>query len=147
MLPQDVYQYLILAGIALLIIEVVILGFSTFFLFFLGVAAIITGGLVFADILTNWIQVIVSLAVITAVSAGLLWQPLKRMQKTQGIKQVATDFDGYEFTCEHAITPNGDSSYAYSGITWKLYSDELIPANSKVKVVKVDVGTWHVKQV
>ncbi|MFT5811071.1 MAG: hypothetical protein ACI9KM_001835, partial [Rubritalea sp.] len=44
-LSNNLAQSLIIAGLALLVIEVVVLGFSTFVLFFVGLAAVITGGL------------------------------------------------------------------------------------------------------
>ena len=42
-ISNNLSESLIMAGLALLVIEVVILGFSTFVLFFVGLAALIAG--------------------------------------------------------------------------------------------------------
>ena len=42
---DNLSESLIIVGLALLVIEVVVLGFSTFVLFFVGLAAVVAGGL------------------------------------------------------------------------------------------------------
>lgn len=144
MMPENMYQYLVFAGIAMLAVEVVLLGFATFFLFFLGLSLVVSGVLVYFYILDSWTAIVLTNAVLTAVFAVLMWKPLKQFQQTKGIKQVKTDFDGLEFSIEQEITEKGNSSYSYSGISWQLKSADPIAANTKVKVTKVEVGIWHV---
>ena len=44
-ISNNLCEFLIMAGLVLLVIEVVVLGFSTFVLFFVGLAALLAGGL------------------------------------------------------------------------------------------------------
>ena len=44
-ISNNLSESLIMAGLALLVIEVVVLGFSSFVLFFVGLAALAAGGL------------------------------------------------------------------------------------------------------
>jgi membrane protein implicated in regulation of membrane protease activity len=44
-ISNNLSESLIIAGLALLVIEVVVLGFSSFVLFFVGLAALAAGGL------------------------------------------------------------------------------------------------------
>ena len=76
-------ETLLITGLALLAIEILVLGFATFFLFFLGLSFLIVGGLVFINVMPD--DVLLSLAAI-AVCTGLLavglWKPLQKMQKS-----------------------------------------------------------------
>jgi hypothetical protein len=50
-ISNNLPESLIMAGLALLLIEVVVLGFSTFVLFFVGLAALVAGGLMAVGVL------------------------------------------------------------------------------------------------
>ena len=64
-------------GVGLLVIEIVFLGFATFVLFFVGLALLITGGLMAVGVLPDSIEIAVfAVALLSIGSAILLWRPL-----------------------------------------------------------------------
>ncbi|EWH10847.1 hypothetical protein DS2_06136 [Catenovulum agarivorans DS-2] len=141
-------QLLIAAGIILLAVEVAILGFATFVLFFVGMSMVLSGSLIWFGIIPDSLMaILLSNAVISALLAIGLWKPLKNLQGQSENKQVKSDFDGVRFFAEHAIDNKGLTTHKYSGIEWKLKSDSPIPAGCEVEVVKVEVGTFWVKAV
>ncbi len=72
---------LMVLGIILLAVEMLAFAFSTYYLFFLGLAFLITGLLVFLGLLAaNWLMVIIAIVVLSGLSAAVLWKPLKDMQ-------------------------------------------------------------------
>ena len=139
-------ESLIVVGLILLTIEVIILGFSTFILFFVGISLILTGTAVWLTILPpTWTSIFVANAIITTVLAVGLWQPLKRIQNKTETKTVKNDFVGVTFFVEQEINRQGLYQHKYSGIDWQVKSEELIVANTEVQVVKADVGVLWVK--
>lgn len=141
-------QLLIAAGIILLAIEVAILGFATFILFFVGISMVISGSLIWLGMLPDTLtSILLSNAIFSALLAIGLWKPLKNLQGQSEIKQVKSDFDGVRFYSEQAIDNKGLTTHKYSGIDWKLKSETPITAGCEVEVVKVEVGTFWVKPV
>jgi membrane protein implicated in regulation of membrane protease activity len=142
-------ETLLVIGIVLLAIEVVVLGFSTFFVFFIGLATIVTAVLVYFGIVPEtWLASLLSIAVFTAVFAVLLWSRLKALQSSVDTKRADNDLVGHSFVCPADIEPTLPlaqmPSYEYSGIRWQLLSDTPIKAGTKVKVVQTDVGILHI---
>lgn len=134
-------QVLIFAGLGLLAIEVTVLGFSTFFLFFLGLASLISGILMYMGVVPETaVNALISLAVLTLASALLLWRPLKTMQEQVERKPVQSDLIGYSFALESDIDPAAPGSHRFSGVTWKVKSTEPLNAGTEVEVVRADVG-------
>lgn len=143
---QYLAQSLIVIGLILLIVEIIVLGFSTFILFFLGISLIITGAATWLSILpATFTAIFVANAVITSILAFSLWQPLKRMQNKTETQAVQNDFVGVTFYLEENIDQQGAYQYKYSGIYWKVKSHEPIEAGTEVKVIKADVGTFWVE--
>ncbi|MGJ8694064.1 MAG: NfeD family protein [Thalassotalea sp.] len=138
-------ESLIVIGLILLTTEVLILSFSTFILFFVGISLIITGTAVWIEILpATWTSILVANAILSTVLTVALWQPLKRIQNKTEKNTVKNDFIGITFFVEQAIDRQGNYQHKYSGITWQVKSEQPIPANTEVKVVKADVGTLWV---
>ena len=80
-ISNNLAEILIMAGLALLVIEVVVLGFSTFVLFFVGLAAVAAGGLMTVGVIPeSMLSALSSVGILTALLAVLLWRPLKSMQ-------------------------------------------------------------------
>jgi membrane protein implicated in regulation of membrane protease activity len=147
-------EFWIAIGFLLLAIEVLVMGFSTLFLFFIGLGALVTGFLMTSGLLPEtWTAGISSLGICSAIVAGALWQPLHRMQgKRTPKKDVSSDFTGLEFVLEHEITTTAPGTKRYSGINWKVEIDsgagvESVPAGQRVVVASVDVGLFRVKPV
>ena len=143
---ENIAEILMILGIAALIIEVAVLGFSTFVLFFLGISLLLTGiamnfGLLEATLMTAlW-----SNTLLTGVLAVSLWKPLSRMQNKVGSKEVDNDFAADTFVLESDVDMQGKTTRAYSGVQWKLKSQQPIPSGTVVKVVKTEVGVMWVE--
>ncbi|MGY5451341.1 NfeD family protein [Agarivorans sp. MS3-6] len=141
-------QTLVTLGIILLTIEVVLIGFATFILFFVGLSLVLTGSLVWLEILPDsWNAILLANAIATSVIAAVLWKPMRKLQNHSDTKKVTSDFDGHRFFCKQDIDKRGQTSYKHSGISWVLKSDMPIAADTEVEVVKVEVGTFWVKAV
>ncbi|MDF2180264.1 NfeD family protein [Aliiglaciecola sp. CAU 1673] len=139
-------QMFVVIGLALLALEIAILGFSTFVFFFVGAATLLTGGLMYLGILEeNLLQGIAGVAVLSSVLAALLWKPLKAMQKEVVKTSVQQDFIGEQFRLSAAIGPDQDGSEKYSGIHWVVRSNSHIDAHALVRIKAVSVGVLEVE--
>lgn len=146
LISNHLIESLIIVGLVLLSIEILVLGFSTFVLFFVGIAALMTGVLMYAEFIPETLMsAVLSVAIITAVDAVLLWKPLKNMQTKVDKKVAESDLIGHSFTLETDVGPNQPGSYHYSGINWKLVSTKAIGAGTKVKVVRIEVGAFFIE--
>lgn len=149
-LASNVIETVLIIGIVLLIIEVAVLGFSTFFLFFAGLAAVTTSVVMWVGILPEtFIYAIFSIAAFTVMYSVLLWKPLSRMQKDVDTTRASTDLSGHTFVLtddiEATLPISQKPSYQYSGITWQLDAHENISKGTLVEVVQADVGVFLVK--
>lgn len=132
---------LIVLGFALLVVEVMFLGFAVFILFFIGLACIVTGVLHGIGLLPeNLAAAFGSIAVFSVVFAVLLWKPLKKIQNTGITREVKGDFIGHSFVLEHDVSNTEFSRHRFSGVEWKVRSDTPIGAGTLVEVIRADVG-------
>jgi membrane protein implicated in regulation of membrane protease activity len=139
-------ESLLILGILLLVIEVAVLGFSTFVLFFVGCAAVVTAGLLYVGIIPDsWLSAMFSTGLLTGVSAVLLWKPLKNMQTQVDTTKVKGDLVGHSFILVEDVAPELTPEYHYSGIDWKLKANEYLVAGTQVEVTQADVGVFHIK--
>ena len=143
---NNLSESLIMAGLALLVIEVVVLGFSTFVLFFVGLAAVLAGGLMTVGVVPDsMLSALFSVGVLTALSAMLLWRPLKSMQSNVESKKVTSDLVGHSFILNDAVSMTKNPVYRYSGIDWNLSSEQELSAGTLVEVTGVAVGQFIVQ--
>lgn len=139
-------ESLIIVGLVLLAIEIAVLGFSTFVLFFVGLAAVITGGLLYIGAIPeSMLSALLSIGVFTALLAVSLWRPMKSLQGKVEQKKVTSDLVGHSFVLTENVAPGLSPTYRYSGIDWKLICDEPLNAGTTVEVTGVAVGTFTVK--
>ena len=144
---DNLSESLIIVGLALLVIEVVVLGFSTFVLFFVGLAALVAGGLMAVGVVPNsMLSALSSLGVLTALSALLLWRPLKSMQGKVESKKATSDLVGHSFILNEAVSMTKNPTYRYSGIEWSLSSEQELSAGTLVEVTGVTVGAFIVRE-
>lgn len=142
----NVTTVLAVTGLLLLIIEVAVLGFATFVLFFVGLAALITAAIFYTGALeATYINAFFSCAVLTALIALVLYKPLKQMQQQVEKKTVNGDFNGLRFRLNEAIAPEAPGTHKYSGITWSVQCDTAIAAGTEVEVTNAEVGIFHVR--
>lgn len=139
-LTDNIIALLIIVGIVLLAIEVGVLGFSVFLLFFVGLACIGTGLLMALGLPQTLSFAFGSVAVFSLVFAVALWKPLKKMQNNGIAKDVKGDFIGHSFVLEKDLAVNGHGKHRHSGVDWKVRSDVPLKAGTLVEVTKVEVG-------
>ncbi|TRY29050.1 NfeD family protein [Aliiglaciecola sp. M165] len=143
---QNLAQSLIVIGLVLLAVEIAILGFSTFILFFVGLAAVFAGVLMFVGVIPETLMsAALAVGLITAMDAALLWKPLKNLQSKVDKQPAQNDLIGHTFMLDEDLNPASNIEYHYSGIQWKLKSSKCIPAGTMVKVVKNAVGIFYVE--
>ncbi|MEL0653558.1 NfeD family protein [Pseudoalteromonas issachenkonii] len=144
-ITQNLPQTLMVLGIVALIIEVAVLGLSTFILLFFGLSLFLTGLLMSFGILPDSLTTALwSNTVVTAGLAIALWKPLKKMQNRVDKKQVNSDFAELTFVLTSDVTEQGLTTHQYSGISWKLKSKQPIIAGTEVLVTKKEVGVMWV---
>lgn len=145
---NNLAESLLILGILLLAMEVVVLGFSTFVLFFVGCAAVVTAGLLYLGIIPDtMLAAMFSTGLLTALSAVLLWKPLKSMQTDVDTTKVKSGLVGHKFVLAKDVAPELAPDYHYSGINWKLIANENLAAGTRVVVVQADVGKFHIKAI
>lgn len=145
-LTDNLAQSLIGLGLLLLAIEVLILGFATFVLFFVGLGALISGILIYLQIVpASLTAALLSVAISTALLTLTLWRPLKNLQGKVETKKVSNDLIGHRFITTEHISGEHQPLYHYSGINWRLISKQPIAPGTEVEVVEVAVGQFTVK--
>ena len=155
LINQNQPQFWLLCGFILLALEAAAFGFTSGVFLFTGIGALLTGVLMMTGLLPiGWTTGVVSSALLSVISAALLWQPLKRMQnETPDERNTASDFVGHSFELEEEITRAKPGSIHYSGIEWKVKIDgyeteaQSIAQGCRVVVTSIDVGCFHVKEV
>jgi len=139
-------------GFILLGVEMLVLGFSTGFVLFIGLAALLTGSFIWFDLIPHtWLAGVACFGVSSVVISALLYKPLKSLQNNsdEGNKDTSSDIIGLEFRVEQDITHLNTGLKKYSGIDWKIEIDKSaeideLPAGTLVKVVSVDVAILRV---
>lgn len=145
-IANNLAQSLFIVGLILLVIEVTVLGFSTFVFFFVGLAAMATGALVYVGVLPNSVlSASFSTGVMTILAALVLWKPLKRMQSKVSTKKTKSEFTDHQFFLKESVSSTQSPKYHYSGVEWSLVSEEPIEAGTKVEVTEAEVGKLHIK--
>lgn len=143
---QNLSQTLVIVGLILLAVEILILGFTTFVLFFVGVAALLTGAAMYLHILPESLTTaLLSIGILTTVEVVFLWKPLKRMQTEVDTTKAKGDLVGHSFVLTEQVSPSHNPQYHFSGINWKLVSDQELPAGTKVEVTEAEVGVFHIQ--
>jgi inner membrane protein len=136
-----------IAGVAL-VLELGLLGISGPLLFF-AIAAILTGLLVTLGLINGWELEILSLGVFTALTAVVLWKPLKNFQNTHVPANTSSDMIGRELPVTQTVS-RLQGGVSYSGIEWQARLEpgvnDNIDAGTIVKVVAVDGSLLIVKK-
>lgn len=145
-LSNNLPETLMILGVLALIIEVAVLGMSTFILLFLGMSLLFTGLMMNFSLLNETLATALwSNTIVTAVLAVVLWKPLKRMQEQRDSGEVHSDFAELSFVLKDDVDDQGLSTHTYSGVSWKLKSKHPLTSGTKVIVVKKEVGVMWVE--
>lgn len=144
---QYLVQVLAVLGLALLAIEVLVLGLSTFILFFLGLGLLLTSALMWTGLISvSIVSAALSGAICTLVIGAMLWKPMRNMQNKVETKQASNDLVGLSFTLSEDVDESHHPIYRYSGIDWRLVSDHPIAAGTKVEVTATQVGEFYIQE-
>lgn len=142
---QDFLLYTI-AGICL-VVELSVLGMSGPLLF-LAVGCLLTGLMVSTGIINTLEMQILSIGLLSGLSAAFLWRPLKRFQNAGSGRDTSSDMIDKILPVTQAIT-HDHGSVSYSGIDWPARLDpaitEAIPIGNRALVVAVEGSLLFVK--
>lgn len=147
---NNLIETILIVGVVLLIVEIVVLGFSTFFLFFAGLAAIATALIMWIGLIPEtFLWSLIAISVFTIVFTVLLWKRLSNLQKNVDHKRADSDLVGHTFVLsqdvEATLPMEQKPQYQYSGISWYLNSHENLSKGTLVVVVQADVGSLLIK--
>ena len=141
-------QALVVLGLTLLAIEILVLGFSTFVLFFVGLGTIFTGILMALGLLPEtMLNALLATAISSTVVALISWQPMKRLQNKGEIHQVKNGMIGEQFTLAEDLPLGKTITHRYSGINWQVKANVTLLAGTEVKITEMQVGLLTVEQV
>lgn len=145
LIETNLAEVFLIVGLVLLAVEIAILGFATFVLFFVGLASVLTALLMYSGLIEqNLNQGLLVSGIFTVVLAAGLWNKLKEMQTHSETKKATSDLIGMTFTLEQEVSPQHSTQYRYSGVQWLLKSDSTIQQGAKVKVIDIEVGVMHI---
>jgi len=141
------HLWYLIAGVSF-VVELSIMGLSGPLLFF-AIASLITGILVSTGVVEGWQSQILSIGLLTALVAAVLWRPLKALQNSKEKTDNSSDMVGLQVIVSTDITKI-TGSVRYSGINWqaRLADDasvELISAQSQCEIVAIAGNIMLVK--
>lgn len=123
-----------------LVMELGVLGMSGPLLF-VALGSLLTAILISSGVIDGWQMAILSLGLLTTVSALLLWKPFKRFQNAPVPLDTSSDMIGRILPVVDKITSNS-GLVSYSGITWQARLEDSslheIDTGSSARVVAVD---------
>jgi membrane protein implicated in regulation of membrane protease activity len=140
-------------GVALIIIEILVLGFSSIFLIFVAAACFTAALLMALGLFEHSIlNASVSVAIFSFVWALFLWKPLKTLQqRQQSPEDQPNSFSGVTFSLSDDLAPGSSIVHEYSGITWQVFltadQSQVLVKGTEVQVVKSEVGKMYVKSI
>lgn len=153
---NHLYSFWFATGFILLGLELLVLGFSTGFVLFIGLAALVTGGLLwFAILPSSWAYSTASFAILSVGLSAALWKPFKSLEPKGDTPppDSSSDLIGHQFRLQTEISHTQAGSTRYSGISWRVVPDSSLPdtitiaAGKLVTVSSLDAGVFRVKPV
>jgi membrane protein implicated in regulation of membrane protease activity len=145
---SNLAQTLVVLGLLLLAIEVLVLGLSTFVLFFIGIGTITTGILMWIGLLPETVpNALLATAIISTVFALVFWQPMKRIQNKIEVNQIDNDMIGHRFLLNTDLPVGQTITHRYSGINWQVRATTPLSAGTEVQITSMEVGLLTVERV
>jgi len=143
------HLWFLIAGLSF-VMELSIMGLSGPLLFF-AIASLITGILVNFGLLNDWQTQVLAVGILTAITALILWKPLKKFQNTKTATDNSSDMIGLRVPASADITAT-DGSIRYSGINWNARLSEScnvekIDDKGLCEIVAISGNTMLVKPV
>lgn len=109
------HLFYVLAGLSFLV-ELTVLGLSGPLLFF-AIASFVTAILISVGLISGWEVEIFTVGVLTALTAYLLWKPLKRFQNSGDGSDNSSDMIGRQVPVSKTVSVS-EGAIRYSGIDW-----------------------------
>lgn len=130
------------------ILELTVMGVGGPLLFF-AIASALTGVLISLGVISGWEVEILADGVLTAITAFILWKPLKTFQSAGGGPDTSSDMIGQRVPTSSEVTVNG-GTIRHSGINWnaRLVRDcgvESIPTDTQCVIDGVEGNVMIVK--
>lgn len=148
-LENPAYLWFLIAGLSF-VIELSIMGLSGPLLFF-AIASLFTGILVSTGLLNEWQTQVFAVGILTAITAIILWKPLKKFQNSKTTTDSSSDMIGLKVPASTDISATS-GSIRYSGINWNARlaengSVDIINNKSLCEIVAISGNTMLVKPV
>jgi len=143
------HLWYLIAGISF-VVELSIMGLSGPLLFF-AIASLTTGILVSIGFVDGWQSEILTVGLLTAVVAVILWKPLKSLQDSKDKTDDSSDMIGLQVPASAEINESS-GTIRYSGIDWQARLAEeadgvCINENSQCQIIGITGNTMLVKAV
>ncbi|MFT7008080.1 MAG: hypothetical protein ACJAXJ_002619 [Colwellia sp.] len=143
------HLWYLIAGISF-VIELSVMGLGGPLLFF-AIGSLITGILITIGVVDGWQNEILTVGLLTALAATLLWKPLKLLQNSKDKTDNSSDMVGLQVLVSAEITAIA-GTIRYSGINWPArLADEAnvtsISEQSQCKIVAIVGNTMLVKPI
>ncbi len=141
------HLWYLVAGISF-VIELSVMGLGGPLLFF-AIGSLFTGILITMGIIDGWQSEILSVGLLTALVAALLWKPLKSLQNSKDKTDNSSDMVGLQVPVSAEITAIA-GTIRYSGINWQArLADEAnvtsISEQSQCQIVAIAGNTMLVR--
>ncbi|MBL4900115.1 MAG: NfeD family protein [Colwellia sp.] len=148
-LENPEHLWYLIAGLSF-VIELSIMGLSGPLLFF-AIGSLGTGILVSISVIDGWQSEILTVGLLTALTAAILWKPLKLLQNAKGKTDNSSDMVGLKVPVSADITATA-GTIRYSGIHWqaRLADDANVTSiteQSQCQIVAITGNTMLVKPV
>jgi len=148
-LENPAHLWYFIAGISF-VIELSIMGLSGPLLFF-ALASLTTGIMVNIGFIEGWQSEVLTVGLLTALIAAVLWKPLKSLQNSKRKTDDSSDMIGLKVPVSSEIN-SMSGSVRYSGIDWQArLADEVdvdsIKEQSQCQIVAITGNTMLVKPV
>lgn len=138
-------------GFVLLAIEILAFGLGSGVLLFGSVGALVTGALLYFNVLPSvWLMSIASFALASAAATLILWVPFKKLQSGASLgNDKSSDLIGHSFRLESELTRTDPASTRFSGIDWRVElsegtDSERLESGTRVTVSAVNAGVFYV---
>ena len=138
----------VVAGLAL-VLELTVIGLSGPLLFF-ALGCCITALFIDLGIVSSWELEVLSVGVLSILSAVILWKPLRKFQGADNVSDNSSDMIGKVVSVSNEVTAGG-GSIRYSGIDWQAKLDtgsalDALADGMQVEICGVDGTTMIVKE-
>jgi len=110
------HLWFLIAGLSF-IFELSIMGLSGPLLFF-AIASLVTGVLVNLGVIEGWQTEILAVGLLSAITATILWHPLKKLQNSKDKTDDSSDMIGLKVPASSDIN-EVSGTIRYSGINWQ----------------------------